>query len=97
MRKYLPALALLSLMIPSPAAFAAERTVTFTVENMTCVTCPYIVKSSMAAVPGVTRVDVSFEKKIANVTFDDSKANPEAIAAASTNAGYPAHLMQQGS
>ena len=96
MRKVLPAFVLLSLMIPSPATFAAERTVTFAVENMTCVACPYIVQSSMAAVPGVTRVDVSFETKTASVTFDDGKTNPEAIAAASANVGYPAHVTQQG-
>lgn len=97
MRKYLLALVLLGVMVPSPATFAAERTVTFTIENMTCVACPYIVQSSMSAVPGVTRVDVSFEAKTASVTFDDGKTNPDAIGAASTNAGYPAHLAQQGS
>lgn len=97
MRKYLNAFVLLSIVIPTPVAFATERTVTFAVENMTCVACPYIVQSSMASVPGVTRVDVSFEAKTASATFDDDKTNPDAIAAASTNAGYPAHLMQQGS
>jgi copper chaperone CopZ len=53
---------------------------------MTCASCPYIVNSSMAAVPGVTKVVVSFEAKTATVTFDDGKTNPDAIAAASTNA-----------
>ena len=80
----------------TPAAFAAERTLTFAVDNMTCASCPYIVKSSMTAVPGVAKVAVSFETKTATVTFDDGKTTAQAIAAASTTAGYPAHLRQPG-
>ena len=51
----------------------------------------------MAAAGGVAKVDVSFKAKTAIVTFDDAKTNPDAIAAASMNAGYPAHPTQQGS
>jgi mercuric ion binding protein len=97
MTKYLSALTLIGLIIVAPAAWAGERTVTFAVDNMTCASCPYIVQSSMAAVPGVAKVTVSFEAKTATVTFDDAKTNSEAIAAASVNAGYPAHPRQQGS
>ena len=82
-----------SLML-APAAWAGECTITFAVDNMTCATCPYIVKTTMAAVPGVANVTVSFEAKTATVTFDDAKTNPDAIAAASMNAGYPAHPRQ---
>lgn len=89
----------MALMVPMMATpvFAGERTVTFAVDNMTCASCPYIVKTSMAAVPGVAKVTVSFEAKTATVMFDDTKTNPDAIAAASANAGYPAHPRQQGS
>lgn len=97
MKKYLSALAMISSVMLAQAAFAGERTVTFAVDNMTCASCPYIVKSSMAAVPGVAKVDVSFQAKTATVTFDDAKTNPNAIATASMNAGYPAHPVQQGS
>ena len=94
MKTFLNALALIGAV---PAAFAAERTVTFAVDNMTCATCPYIVKTTMAAVPGVTNVTVSFEAKTATVTFDDAKTNADAIGVASMNAGYPAHPKPQGS
>ncbi|WP_137935284.1 cation transporter [Mesorhizobium comanense] len=97
MNKYLSVLALIGSVIVAPAAWAGERTVTFAVDNMTCASCPYIVKSSMAAVPGVAKVAVSFEAKTATVTFDDTKTNPGVIAAASMNAGYPVHPTQQGS
>ena len=95
--KSLSALTLIASVIAVSAAFAAERTVTFTVDNMTCASCPYIVKTSMASVAGVANVTVSFEAKTATVTFDDAKTNSKAIASASANAGYPAHPRQPGS
>jgi mercuric ion binding protein len=97
MNKYVIALSLIVSMMAAPAAFAGERTVTFAVDNMFCASCPYIVKSSMAAVPGVAKVAVSLQARTAIVTFDDAKTNPDAIAAASMNAGYPAHRVQRGS
>lgn len=74
------------------AAIAAEQTVTLDVANMTCASCPYIVKKSLTAIPGVTKVSVSFEDKSATVTFDDQKASTNALIAATTGAGYPAKL-----
>jgi mercuric ion binding protein len=97
MKKTLSAFALIASLTTAPAAFAGERTISFAVDNMTCASCPYIVKTSMAAVLGVSKVAVSFQAKTATVTFDDAKTNSDAIAAASVNAGYPAHLKQQGS
>lgn len=97
MKKILSALVLIGSFAAAHVALAAERTVTFAVENMVCASCPYIVKTSMASVAGVARVDVSFEAKTATVTFDDAMTTTEAIAAASANAGYPASPVQQGS
>jgi len=37
-----------------------------------------------------------FTESTATVTFDDAKTNPDVIAAASMNAGYPAHPTKQG-
>ncbi len=97
MKMYLSALALIGSVMAASAAFAGERTMTFAIDNMTCASCPYIVKSSMTAVPGVAKVAVSFKAKTATVIFDDGKTSAAAIAAASTNAGYPAHATQPGS
>jgi mercuric ion binding protein len=80
MKSLWSALTLIGSMLAAPAAFAADRTVIFAVDNMTCASCPYIVKASMAAVPGVAKVAVSFEAKTATVTFDDTRTNPDAIA-----------------
>ncbi|SRR5216683_1800748 len=97
MKKSLGAFALIASVMTASTAFAGERTITFAVDNMTCASCPYIVKSSMEGVPGVAKVAVSFRAKTATVIFDDAKTSPDAIATASMNAGYPAHPVKQGS
>ena len=97
MKNSLGAFALIASVMTASTAFAGERTITFAVDNMTCASCPYIVKSSMEGVLGVAKVAVSFRAKTATVIFDDAKTNPDAIATASMNAGYPAHPVKQGS
>lgn len=77
------------LLLAATASFAAEKTVTLAVENMTCVSCPHIVKGSLAAVPGVSKVVISSEDKTATVTYDDAKAAIPALVRATTDAGYP--------
>ena len=79
------------------AASAAERTVTLAVANMSCAACPYIVKRTMAAVPGVLNVDVSYRSRTAVVTFDDERTTLRAITGASANIGYPARPVGKGS
>jgi len=80
--------ALLGLIASAPA-FAAERTITLAVQNMDCADCPYVVKKSLEAVPGVAKVTVSYKDKTATVVYDDSRGNLKALTAATTNAGYP--------
>jgi mercuric ion binding protein len=87
----LPAIAWLSVS----QAFAGEKTVTLIIENMTCPACPYIVEKSLAAVPGVSKVDVSFADKTAIVTFDDSETNIARLTSATANAGYPSQSAAQ--
>jgi periplasmic mercuric ion binding protein len=71
------------------AAFAAEKTITLAVKNMYCADCPFIVKKSLEAVPGVARATVSFKDKTAIVTYDDGRANVKSLTDATTNAGFP--------
>jgi mercuric ion binding protein len=79
-------------LLASSSAFAGERTVTLAVKNMYCSACPITVKSSLEAVPGVTKAVVSYENKTAIVTFDDGKTGVSALISATTNAGYPSAL-----
>jgi periplasmic mercuric ion binding protein len=79
-------------LLASSTAFAGEKTVTLSVQNMYCAACPITVKSSLEAVPGVAKALVSYENKTAVVTFDDAKTNVPALISATTNAGYPSAL-----
>jgi mercuric ion binding protein len=74
---------------PAPTS-VSEQKVTFVIENMSCALCPVTVKTAMERVSGVKSVQIDFKAKTATVTFDPSVTTAEAIAAASTNAGYPA-------
>jgi mercuric ion binding protein len=60
---------------------------------MTCALCPVTVKRAMEGVEGVRSVEIDFEAQTAAVVFDPSITTEEAIAAASTNAGYPARAQ----
>jgi len=63
---------------------------------MDCPVCPITVKQALTKVRGVTRAEVSFERRLATVTFDDAKTNVEALMHATTNAGYPSTLVEAG-
>lgn len=89
MSKFLTAALFGITLLSSAASLAGEKTVTLAVRNMYCSACPFTVKSSLDAVPGVAKVVVSFSQKTAIVTFDDAKTGLPALIAATTNAGYP--------
>jgi len=76
-------------LFASTTVFAAERTITLTVQNMYCAACPHTVKASLQSVAGVSNVVVSMRDKTALVTYDDAKADVKALTRATTNAGYP--------
>jgi mercuric ion binding protein len=50
-------------LLASSAAIAAEKTVTLAVQNMYCAACPYTVRASLQAVPGVENVTASLQQK----------------------------------
>jgi len=83
------AFGLVLLILPAATAQAGERTVTLAVQNMYCEACPFIVRRSLEAVPGVAKAIVSFKDKTAVVTYDDAKASVKALTSATTDMGYP--------
>lgn len=92
MKRIIALAALGASLLASGTAYAAEQTVTLAVANMYCAACPSTVEKSLSALPGVTKVAVSFKEKTVAVTFDDQKTNVAALLAAPTNAGYPTKL-----
>ena len=71
------------------------RTVTLSVPGMYCAVCPITVRKALEKVSGVSKVNVSFEKKEAVVTFDDAKTNIKALEDAAFEAGYESTVKEE--
>jgi len=92
MKRLVTLAALTAGILASGSALAAEQTAKLAAAGMYCSACPVTVQKSLIAVPGVSKVAVSFEEKTAIVTFDDQKTNVQALINATTNAGYASKL-----
>lgn len=74
--------------------WAATQTVTLSVPGMTCAACPITVKKAISKVEGVSKTDVSFDKREAIVTFDDAKTSVQKLTKATADAGYPTSVKE---
>lgn len=91
MKKLFAAIALVAIVAP---VLAATQTVTLSVPGMTCAACPITVKRAISKVEGVSKTDVSFDKREAVVTFDDAKTNVQKLTKATEDAGYPSSVKR---
>jgi len=82
--------------LASVSVFAEIQTVTLDVPTMNCATCPITVKKSLKNIDGVNKAEVSYDTKLAVVSFDDTKTNVDELIKATTNAGYPSTLKNTG-
>ena len=81
------------------SAFAGDghdEEASFTVDKMTCATCPITVRKAMQRVDGVKEVAVDFDAKTATVLYDSNLTDAKQIGDASTNVGFPATLIVDG-
>jgi mercuric ion binding protein len=85
---------LLALMLPVLAA-AANRTVLLAIPTMDCATCPITIRMALMRVVGVSKAKVSYDRREARVTFDDSKTDVTALTDATKDVGYPSFLSDQ--
>lgn len=88
----LKTLSLLALLATAPFAMAKQQTVKLNVPTMDCATCPITIKASLVKVPGVSRVQVSYEKREAVIVYDDAQASVADLKKATADAGYPSML-----
>ena len=86
--------AILPLAAIAAPIWAATQTVTLSVPGMTCTACPITVKKALSKVKGVSKTDVTYEKREAFVTFDDSKTNIQKLTKATEDAGYPSSVKR---
>jgi mercuric ion binding protein len=78
-----------SLLTLPIAAHAATRTVVLSVPTMDCATCPLLIRTALERVNGVNEAKVSYERREAVVTFDDSRVSVAQLVEATTEVGYP--------
>jgi len=95
MNKLKSVVAVMCLVVLAAPAWATSKTVTLDVPGMTCPVCPITVKKALNKVSGVSKVEVSYEKKEARVTFDDGKTDTKALVKATTDAGFPSKAESQ--
>jgi mercuric ion binding protein len=91
MKKLFSVLTLVAVAAP---VWAVTQTVTLAVPGMTCAACPITVKKAISKVEGVSKTDVSFDKREAVVTFDDTKTNVQKLTKATEDAGYPSSVKR---
>jgi mercuric ion binding protein len=56
---------------------------------MDCATCPLLIRTALERVNGVNEAKVSYERREAVVTFDDSRVSVAQLVEATTEVGYP--------
>lgn len=96
-------LGLLFLPYIIPYAFAGEnggstatRQVTLSIQNMTCAACAVTVKKSLTRVDGVKDANVTSSPPQAVVTYDPTRVSVERLVDATTKAGFPSMIKQEG-
>lgn len=74
--------------------FAKEIKAEIKVSGMTCGACAVSVKSALAKVKGVKTADVSHEKGLATVVYDDAQTNEQQLREAINKTGFKAEASQ---
>lgn len=90
--KTLNAISLIALACAAPLALAKQQTVKLNVPTMDCATCPITIKAALVKVPGVAKVQVSYEKREAVIVYDDAQASVADLKKATEDVGYPSML-----
>ncbi len=85
---------LVALLAVASGAALAMQTVTLSVPDMSCSTCPIQVRQALSKVRGVSKASASLETKEAVVTYDESKTNVEALMKATADIGFPSTLKR---
>lgn len=82
--------ALLLSVVFAGFAFAKEAKTEIKVTGMTCGACTVSVKSALTKVKGVKSAEVSYEKSVAIIVYDDEKTNEQQLREAINKTGFKA-------
>jgi mercuric transport protein len=79
---------LVVLSLGAVSALAATKTTTIRIEGMHCKMCSASVAKALKATAGVEKADVSFEKGVAVVRYDDQKVTEAKLREVINGTGY---------
>jgi mercuric ion binding protein len=79
----------------SPGSSDRLETVILDVRNMDCPMCKITIRKALEKVDGVRQAKVDYDTRTARVLFDPGLTNVDALAQATTNAGYPSTLRPE--
>ena len=85
----------LGVLLMAAVATAKEVTTEIKVSGMTCQACAVSVQKSLEKVEGVKRADVSSDKGLAKVVYDDAKANEQQLRDAIDKTGFKAQPAKE--
>lgn len=74
---------------------AAQRNVVMEIEGMSCYGCPVTIEKALKKVKGVIEAEVSFEKKKAWLTVDDSVTDKMLIDAVQKAGPYKGKVIEE--
>ncbi len=83
------------LLLLSGSAMAKEATAQIKVSGMTCGACAVSVKRGLERTKGVKSADVSAEKGLATVVYDDSQVNERQLRDAINKTGFKAEPVKE--
>lgn len=79
-----------STLLLAGAAFAKDVTTQIKVSGMTCDACAVSVQENLKKTKGVKQAQVSSEKGLATVTYDDAQVNEQQLREAINKTGFKA-------
>lgn len=65
-----------------------NETVSFTVDGMGCGGCAAGIAAALRGAPGVRQAEVSFETRLASISFDPARTSSDALAEVIREEGY---------
>jgi len=76
------------LLLFAASAFGKDAKTEIKVSGMTCGACSVSVKSALTKVKGVKSADVSYEKGVATVVYDDEQTNEQQLRETINRTGF---------
>ena len=81
------------LLITTVPLKAEQQSVVLSVPGMQCPACPITVMVAIKRVEGVKSVDVSFENKLAAVSYDDQMTDISQLQQAAKKMGFDSYVV----